>query len=85
MRTEFENWYICVNGKVDLALQDDKSQAYEIYNWMLTDEGRKESELSKEDEITIHGGYFVGRELEQRLKQQKAWSEMLKNGLAEKS
>ena len=68
MGQDYKNWYICVNGKVDSAWQDDKAQAYEIYNWMLTEEGRKDSFLKEDDEITIHGVYMGGRELEENIR-----------------
>ena len=78
---EFKNWYICVNGKVDIRLSD-ASQAYDIYNWMITNEGREENLLNEEDVITIHGVHCDRLTLEKRLAQQKAWDEMLKNGIA---
>ena len=80
--TQFKNWYICTNGQVG-AMFYDKSEAYEIYKWMLTDEGRKDNFLTKDDEVTIHGSNLYPQELEKQLSQQKAFSEMLKEGLAE--
>ena len=91
--SEFENWYISVNYEIDSSWGDDKAGAYDIYNWMLTDEGREqcfvlegksgERPLTKDDVIQIHKCRDYG-EMKKRLAQQKAWNEMLKNGLAEK-
>ena len=91
--SEFENWYISVNYEIYSIWQDDKAGAYDIYNWMLTDEGREqcfvrdetgdERPLSKDDVVRIHQCHDYG-EIKKQLAQQKAWDEMLKNGLAAK-
>lgn len=81
--SDYQGWYVCVNYNIDCCSKHDKGEAYEIYNWMLTDEGRQENFLTKDDVVTIHQCNDYG-ELKKRLAQQKALNEMFKNGLAEK-
>lgn len=81
MRT-WKRWFICIDGKVDSSY-GDKDTALDIYNWLLTSEGKDEALVSQDSEITMH--YFdvdlTHRQIEDRIRSQKAFDQMLKNGL----
>ena len=80
-----KRWVICIDGKVDCSFGENKSEAIETYHWMDSAEGRHECDLFHHNEITIHefDDRLTNRQIEDRIRSQKAFSEMLKNGLAE--